>query len=140
MEELAERKYKPRQPDAEILEHDRKRKIEVKVMELRDQLEDEDVDEEEIDDRCDKLREQLERESKEGGSTLGGVKSKAEKLREARNLKGWQTHELAEAKKEEQEKLRRALGIREDYEEGSHWRKKEERLRDALPESASTRE
>lgn len=29
-----------RQPDKEILEHDRKREIEVKVFELRDQLED----------------------------------------------------------------------------------------------------
>ena len=30
-----------RQPDKEILEHDRKREIEVKVFELRDKLEDE---------------------------------------------------------------------------------------------------
>ena len=41
-------------------------------------------------------------------------------------------HELAEAKIEESEKLRKALGIREDYEEGSHWKKQEERMRDAL--------
>ena len=41
-------------------------------------------------------------------------------------------HELAAAKIEESEKLRKALGIREDYEEGSHWKKQEERMRDAL--------
>ena len=34
-------KHKQRQPDKDILEHDRKREIEVKVFELRDQLEDE---------------------------------------------------------------------------------------------------
>jgi hypothetical protein len=34
-------KHRQRQPDREILEHDRKRDIEVKVFELRDRLEDE---------------------------------------------------------------------------------------------------
>lgn len=34
-------KHKQRQPDKEILKHDRKRDIEVKVFELRDRLEDE---------------------------------------------------------------------------------------------------
>lgn len=34
-------KHRQRQPDPEILEHDRKREIEVKVLELRDKLEDE---------------------------------------------------------------------------------------------------
>lgn len=34
-------KHRQRQPDKEILEHDRKREIEVKVFELRDKLEDE---------------------------------------------------------------------------------------------------
>jgi hypothetical protein len=33
--------YKQRKPDKEILEHERKRKIEVKLFELRDKLEEE---------------------------------------------------------------------------------------------------
>lgn len=33
---------------------------------------------------------------------------------------------------EESERLRKALGISEDYEEGSHWRKQEERMRESL--------
>ena len=41
-------------------------------------------------------------------------------------------HDLAKAKIEESERLRKALGIAADYEEGSHWRKQEERLRDSL--------
>lgn len=44
-----------------------------------------------------------------------------------RNLKSHQVHELAKAKIEESEKLRKALGISKDYEEGSHWRRQEER-------------
>lgn len=35
------REYKQRQPDKGILEHDRKREVEVKVFELRDKLEEE---------------------------------------------------------------------------------------------------
>ena len=34
-------KHRQRQPDKEILEHDRKREVELKVFELRDRLEDE---------------------------------------------------------------------------------------------------
>jgi len=34
-------KHRQRQPDQEILEHDRRREVEVKVFELRDRLEDE---------------------------------------------------------------------------------------------------
>jgi len=55
---------------------------------------------------------------------------------DARGLKSHQVHELAKAKIEESEKLRKALGIREDYEEGSHWKRQEERLRDAIPEGS----
>ena len=52
-----------------------------------------------------------------------------------RGLKSHQVHELAAAKIDESERLRKALGIREDYEEGSHWKKQEERMRDATAEA-----
>jgi hypothetical protein len=121
---LDDRKHRQRQPDPEILEHDRKRKIEVQVFELRDSLEEAgELDEDEIDDRCDALRVKLEEESQSGkGKT------------DARGLKSHQVHDLAKAKIEETERLRRALGIREDYVEGGHWKKQEERLRESLPE------
>ncbi|KAK5163653.1 RNA-splicing factor [Saxophila tyrrhenica] len=112
-------KHRQRQPDAEILEHDRKRQIEVKIFELRDKLEDEGVDEDEIDDQCAALRKKLEREGEKGGG------------KDARGLKSHQVHQLAEAKIEESERLRRALGIGRDYEEGSHWRKQDERKLEA---------
>jgi hypothetical protein len=39
--DLDHARHRPRQPDAEILEHEAKRDIEVKVFELRDKLEEE---------------------------------------------------------------------------------------------------
>ena len=120
-------RYKPRQPDPQILEHTRKRAIEVEVFALRDELETEGkLDEDEIDDRCDALRQRLQ---KEAASGKGGV--------DARHLKSHQVHELAKAKIEESERLRKALGIKETYEEGSHWRRHEERKADAERERAS---
>jgi hypothetical protein len=75
------------------------------------------VDEEEITLQTAALREKL----------LSASSSKSN----AKNLKPHQVHELAKAKMEENEKLRKALEISEDYEEGSHWRKQEERAREA---------
>ncbi|KAL8796060.1 MAG: hypothetical protein Q9195_001636 [Heterodermia aff. obscurata] len=117
------RQHRQRQPDKEILNHDRLREIEVKVFDLRDKLEDEGVDEEEIEMQTEALRKKLTAGSAEGGKSAGRSQ-----------LKPHQVHELAAAKIEESEKLRKALGIREDYEEGSHWKKQEERLRDGAEE------
>ncbi|EQK98818.1 hypothetical protein G6O67_002178 [Ophiocordyceps sinensis] len=114
--------HRQRQPDKEILEHDRKRQIEVKVFDLRDQLEDEDVDELEIERRCDELRKKLSAESRPG------QKNGASR----RTFKEHQVHEMADAKILESERLRRALKISSNYEEGSHWGKREERLRGSL--------
>jgi hypothetical protein len=134
--------FKQRMPDKQILEHDRKRAIEVMVMEERDRLEEEnerieeeqskgkkgkksaseDSDEqvekvlsdEEIDERCEVLRARLlaemEEELERGQTKKAGV--------DRRNLKAYQVHELAEAKIEETERLRRAFGLREDRETG----------------------
>jgi hypothetical protein len=74
------------------------------------------VDEDSIDDQCDALRKKLTTEQTRNG---GGPS--------ARGLKSHQVHELAKAKIEESERLRRALGISKDYEEGSHWKRQEER-------------
>ncbi|KAH8821472.1 cwf21 domain-containing protein [Xylogone sp. PMI_703] len=113
-------KHRQRKPDKDILEHDRKREVEVKVFELRDKLEDEGVDEEEIEAKCDALREKLLKDL-EKGRTMG-----------KKELKMHQVHELAEAKIKQDERFRSALHISKDYEEGSHWKKQEERLRAAL--------
>lgn len=120
-------RHKQRQPDQKILAHDRAREIEVKVFELRDKLEDADTEEEEIERQCEELRSSLE---KQNDGNAGS--------RDGRGLKRYQVHELAAAKIEESEKLRRALGIRKDYEEGSHWKRgaaaTEDRLKNGLKE------
>ncbi len=44
----------------------------------------------------------------------------------ARDLKTHQVHDLAQAKIEETERIRKAFGIKEDYEEGSVWKRQRE--------------
>ena len=141
--------FKQRLPDKQILEHDRLRAIEVQVMEERERLEEENerieeemskkkkkndkeegeedeervLTEEEIDERCEVLRQRLLKEGEsKGGKGNGQVKGKV--------LKRYQVHELAEAKIEESERLRKALGIRENRDTGEISSKKWERRRD----------
>ncbi|KFY32450.1 hypothetical protein V493_00183 [Pseudogymnoascus sp. VKM F-4281 (FW-2241)] len=119
-------KHRQRQPDKEILEHDRKRDVEVKVFELQDKLEDEGVEEDEIEKQTEELRQKL----------LGEMKKGTDR-RDAKGLKSHQVHELAEAKIRESDRFRNALGISKNYEEGSHWKKQEERLRGSLEKSGN---
>lgn len=138
-------KHRQRQPDKEILEHDRKRDVEVKVFELQDKLEDEgcvacfrhprnhshtnvisSVDEDEIEKQTEELRQKLLAEMKKGTDR-----------RDAKGLKSHQVHELAEAKIRESDRFRNALGISKNYEEGSHRRKQEERMRESLEKSGN---
>lgn len=83
------------------------------------------VDEDEIEDRCEALRKKLldeqERDNRRGAPPKKG-------------LKMHQVHELADAKIKESERLRRALKISKDYEEGSHWKRQEERLQKSIEE------
>ena len=72
------------------------------------------VEEDDIEDQTTALREKLLAEDR--GRTT-----------DARGLKSHQVHELAKAKIEESERLRRALGIKADYEEGQHWKRPEGR-------------
>ncbi|KAK6350745.1 RNA-splicing factor [Orbilia javanica] len=110
-------KHKQRQPDKEILDHDRKRNVEVKCLELRDKLEDDGLEEDEIEERVSALRTALM-------SQLDSQRV------DARGLKSHQVHELAQAKMAENARLQRALQISSDYEEGSHWKRQaEEKVR-----------
>ena len=150
-------KHRQRKPDKDILNHDRLREIEVKVFDLRDKLEDEgyvplfpvhlltpslphslpfpspepptntpshhpSVDEEEIELQTSALRQKLTSTSSDAHPERKG------------QFKPHEVHRLAEAKIVESEKLRKALGIRQDYEEGGHWKKQEERLREGVGE------
>ncbi|KAI0637879.1 cwf21 domain-containing protein, partial [Trametes polyzona] len=110
---------KHREPDAEILEHERKRKVEVKCLELQLKLEEEGVDEEKIEEQVDELRTKLLAES-------------ASLTQNPKALKPSDTHGIAAAKKEELNKMARALGTRNDYHEGDAFdreKQEEQRLR-----------
>lgn len=86
------------------------------------------VDEEEIELQTSALRHKL--------TSLSPSESKSDHKGQ---FKPHQVHELAQAKIEESEKLRKALGISSNYEEGSHWKKQEERLRGGLGEKERDR-
>ena len=86
------------------------------------------VDEEDIELQTSALRRRL--------TSLSSSESKSDRKGQ---FKPHQVHELAQAKIEESEKLRKALGISANYEEGSHWKKQEERLRDGLGEKERDR-
>ncbi|KAK4239995.1 cwf21 domain-containing protein [Achaetomium macrosporum] len=131
-------RHKQRQPDKGLLEHERKREVEVKVFELRDKLEEEGVEEDEIESKCDELRKKLLAEmgkNQEDGDRRGGGAGVGPAPR--RTFKMHQIHEQADAKIKESERLRQALKISKDYEEGSHWRRQEERLKKALEREAT---
>jgi len=51
-----------------------------------------------------------------------------------------QVHELAEAKIKQDDRFRSALGISKNYEEGSHWKKQEERLKAGAENSVKDEE
>lgn len=166
----SDRAFKQRLPDKQILEHDRRRAIEVTVMEERERLEEENerieealskskgkgaakkakpvedkedgeevedeegervLSEEEIDERCEALRQRLVKEMEaetEGGG--GSAQGKKVVPKDRRQLKSYQVHELAEAKIQESERLRRALGLKEDRETGEISSRRFERRRD----------
>ncbi|KAI0023165.1 Pre-mRNA-splicing factor CWC21 [Xylariomycetidae sp. FL0641] len=133
-------RHRQRQPDQKILEHARKREVEVEVFELRDRLEDEGVDEESIDEQCAALRSKLlaeQQQQQQQSSRRGNGRDEA--LRRGKNLKAHQVHELAAAKIAESERLRNALKISRDYEEGGHWRRQEDRMRKAVERDEAER-
>ncbi|KAF2857116.1 cwf21-domain-containing protein [Piedraia hortae CBS 480.64] len=98
-------KLEQRKPDAAILEHERLRAIEVKVFELRDRLEDEGLDEDQIEVKCEQLRKELH--GKASKTFTKGTK----------DLRSHQVHEIAQAKSDESERLRRALGIPREHQQ-----------------------
>lgn len=115
----------------------------MKVFEERERLEDENekneeendgndiISDDEIDKRCDELRSRLLKELEEAEEAKENAANNGRRFgrpsRDARSrspnpnggrkqFKAYQVHELAEAKIEESERLRKALGIKDDFE------------------------
>ncbi|ORY90522.1 hypothetical protein BCR43DRAFT_464467 [Syncephalastrum racemosum] len=96
----------PRQPNKDILQHDRKRAVELKCMELRITLEDDGVDEDEIENQVSRLREKL-------ADQIDEIQP-----RDAKKLQDYETHQRSEAKERENQKMRNALRVSSTYVEG----------------------
>jgi hypothetical protein len=147
--DLEKPRTKTRKANPEIMEHDRKREIEVRCLELQDKLEEEGyvsfasnhhvvwtgadgrLDEEEIEKKVDLLRKELMSQRAVGHD----VKSYGPRCESVNGrLKPHQIHDLAAAKEKEMEKVRRAFGIRDDYEEGDAFK----RMRERKPEEETT--
>lgn len=98
-----------RPPNEEILEHEKKRKIEVKCLEFEEILEDQDYTPEEIAAKVQALREKL----------LGEIQTEELPKDEFGRYAVRETHQLAAAKHEKNAMLRSAFGISEYFVEGS---------------------
>eukprot|EP00698_Gefionella_okellyi_P002880 TRINITY_DN12745_c0_g1_i1.p1 TRINITY_DN12745_c0_g1~~TRINITY_DN12745_c0_g1_i1.p1 ORF type:complete len:346 (-),score=65.32 TRINITY_DN12745_c0_g1_i1:30-1067(-) len=90
----------PREANKDILEHERRRQVEVKVLELAEQMESEGASGEDIDRSCNELREKL----------LQNLAAPSNNLQES--------HQMAEAKVHQNENFRAAVGVAKDYAEG----------------------
>lgn len=96
-----------RQPDKEVMDHKRKREIESKLYDLREMLEEKGYDEEEIEERIKNRRKELEASQKLNLSSS----SKTD------------THVISALKQAENERMKKALRIRDD----DHFSKKYKR-------------
>jgi len=107
-----------REPNQGILDHERKRKLEVKCMELYDQLEEQGYDEAVITEKVAAYRSQLL--SKE-------VSKKAfTEVDEFGRPVLKETHQIAEAQQKKNKMLKEAFGISETFVEGSSFYKEAE--------------
>jgi serine/arginine repetitive matrix protein 2 len=100
-----------RKPNAAILEHNEKREIEVKVEALREKLEEEGLEEEEIEERLNTYRTELQSKRVQQAGANRQEPSAKDKL-------GMDTHQLAFRKAQQMEKLKNAFGYKKDIIEG----------------------
>ncbi|TYI24056.1 hypothetical protein ES332_A06G207200v1 [Gossypium tomentosum] len=97
-----------RKPDKEILEHDRKRQIELKLVILEDKLAEQGYTESEIADKLVEARKALEDAQQEKDEEEGEVipiPTRQQKVSDT------QTHQIAARKEKQMETFRAALGI-----------------------------
>uniref|UniRef100_A0A0B6Z9S4 CWF21 domain-containing protein n=1 Tax=Arion vulgaris TaxID=1028688 RepID=A0A0B6Z9S4_9EUPU len=99
-----------KQPNREILDHERKRKVELKCMEMQELMEEQGYSDKEVADKVNMFRKMLM--AKEGVSDLPVEKD------EFGRPMARETHQLAEANMEKNARLKEAFGLT-DYVEGS---------------------
>ncbi|BGP55322.1 RNA-splicing factor [Rhodotorula sphaerocarpa] len=105
--DLRQQSFASRAPDQAILDHERKRAVEAKCFELQVSLEDDGVEPAEIESQVAALRERLLAQQSSSTSEAGTA------------IKPHERHQLAQAKQEADARMRKALGIRDDFVEGA---------------------
>ncbi|TNN34243.1 Serine/arginine repetitive matrix protein 2 [Liparis tanakae] len=114
-----------RQPNADILEHQRKRQLEVKCAELQDMMEEQGYSAEEIEEKVNSFRMMLQEQQEPAAAA-------------ADRPTATETHALAAANQQKNDRLRAAFGISSDYVDGSSFhadrkeREKEKKEQDRL--------
>ncbi|KAJ1729012.1 RNA-splicing factor [Coemansia sp. Benny D160-2] len=112
-----ERSSKHKHVDKEILEHEQKRQIEVKCLELQDELEEKGLDDDEIEQRVNRFRRQL----LENIDYLD--------LSKGRKIRSFEIQKLAAAKSKENNRMATALRVDDDYVEGAAFDRELQELR-----------
>ncbi|KAE8777428.1 protein starmaker [Hordeum vulgare] len=105
-----------RPPNKEILEHDRRRQVELRLVELRDTLEEQGYTEGEIEERVEEARKEAAAAAvaaEAGGRAGGGGPAP----RPGEGFTGTQSHHVAARKEKQLETLRAALGLEAEIEQ-----------------------
>ncbi|KAJ2716280.1 RNA-splicing factor [Coemansia spiralis] len=112
-----DRAPKAKAVDQGIVEHNRRRQVEVKCLELQDELEAQGCAEDEVETRVDTLRKQL-LQNLDRLDLSGG-----------RKIRRFETQRVAEAKDRENQRLASALRVEEGYAEGAAFDRELQELR-----------
>ncbi|XP_020580852.1 serine/arginine repetitive matrix protein 2 [Phalaenopsis equestris] len=100
-----------RKPNKDILEHDRKRQIQLRILVLQDTLADQGYTDAEIAEKIEEAKKVLEMELNSSGSNDSGRPPLSKRFSET------QTHQVAARKEKQMETMRAALKIGEDKKE-----------------------
>ncbi|PIA18719.1 cwf21-domain-containing protein, partial [Coemansia reversa NRRL 1564] len=112
-----DRTSKTKPLDQGILEHERKRQVEVKCLELQDELEAQGLDDDAVEARVDRFRKQLHQ-------NLDHLD-----LSDNKQIKQFETQRITEAKAKENHMLASALRVEEGYVEGAAFDRELQELR-----------
>jgi serine/arginine repetitive matrix protein 2 len=105
-----------RGPNQEILDHERKRKVELKCMEMQELMEEQGYGADEIDKKVSVFRQMLMEKSQSSDTTTIETDDAGRPIAKA-------THQIAEANQMRNDQLKSAFGIGEFYKEGSSFDK-----------------
>ncbi|KRY39462.1 Exocyst complex component 3 [Trichinella spiralis] len=99
-----------RKPNKELILHERKRKIELKCLEMQDLMTEQNYPEEEIQEKVDKYRALLRKKLEEEGDVDDDEEANEKKVKDS--------HIMAQMMQEKNDRIRRALNIKKDYVSG----------------------